>query len=61
MKDDFTRMYQCITCLYDPKTCNCTEKDEDRQGLCLKFAKNTNIAKCVKLKRFKDYLKDYKA
>jgi len=40
MKDlsdrDKARLFQCIMCAEDPDTCNCSEKDEDENGLCLK-------------------------
>lgn len=32
--NDLKRMKQCISCMRDPETCGCTEKDEDKNGMC---------------------------
>lgn len=35
--NDFRRLMECITCQHDPKTCGCTESDEDEKGHCQKY------------------------
>ena len=36
-KQDQERLTQCIFCAKDPRTCNCTEADEDEYGMCLRY------------------------
>ncbi len=37
---DIKRMMQCITCGNDIENCECTEEDEDAEGMCIKWVKN---------------------
>lgn len=41
-KQDQERLTQCIFCAKDPRTCNCTEADEDENGMCLKYERSTD-------------------
>lgn len=34
---DKDRLLQCMRCEKDPSMCGCTEKDEDKSGMCLKY------------------------
>ena len=34
---DIDRMMQCVTCDRDPQKCGCTEADEDKSGMCMKW------------------------
>lgn len=36
-KQDQERLLQCIFCAKDLRTCNCTEADEDENGMCLRY------------------------
>lgn len=36
-KQDQVRLLQCIFCMKDPQICNCTEADEDENGMCLRY------------------------
>ena len=36
---DKDRLMQCIKCENNPETCNCTDSDEDSDGMCKKFRK----------------------
>ncbi len=36
-KQDQERLLQCIFCAKNPRTCNCTEADEDENGMCLRY------------------------
>ena len=46
MKSDIERLIQCIICGKDPETCGASEKDEDNEGLCLKYKPRTKYFKC---------------
>ena len=42
-KQDQERLIQCIFCAKDPRTCNCTEADEDENGMCLKYERRADV------------------
>ena len=35
--NDKKRLFQCVTCRKNPEICGCTEKDEDVNGMCMKY------------------------
>ena len=41
-KQDQERLIQCIFCAKDPRTCNCTEADEDEYGMCLRYERRAD-------------------
>ena len=34
---DRIRLLQCVFCDNDPETCGCTERNEDKDGMCRKY------------------------
>ena len=34
---DKLRLLQCIYCMNDPNDCGCTEKNEDKNGMCKRY------------------------
>lgn len=35
--NDLKRLIQCIRCKKDPAICGCTDKDEDGNGMCIRY------------------------
>ena len=46
MKSDTERLIQCILCDKDPEACGASEKDEDSEGLCLKYRPHDKYMYC---------------
>lgn len=50
------RLLQCAKCANDPEKCGCTEKDEDVNGMCMKYKermiKNERIPTTKRYGRF---------
>ena len=39
-ENDKKRLMQCVKCMNNPETCNCTEADEDENGMCKRYKKS---------------------
>lgn len=44
---DKSRLFQCITCKHDPKTCGRDESNEDANGFCKDYAIHTYFSRKI--------------